>query len=66
MSARLAGKEYMHILPPQYLWDTWACPKTADGKIDYQKAMTGDDLNDFVNKLLNNEKYNTKNKRKMD
>ncbi len=52
MSARLAGKEYMHILPPQYLWDTWACPKTADGKIDYQKAMTGDDLNDFVNLKL--------------
>lgn len=52
MSARLAGREYMHILPPQYLWNTWACPKTTDGKIDYHKALTGDDLNDFVNGKL--------------
>jgi len=48
----LAGKKYNHILEPQYRWDAWACPKTADGKIDHHKALTGDDLNDFVNLKL--------------
>jgi len=52
LAARLAGKDYMHILPPQYLWNTWAAPKTADGKLDHNKALDGDDLNDFVNQKL--------------
>jgi type I restriction enzyme M protein len=26
----------------------WAAPKTADGKLDHNTAMTGDDLRDFV------------------
>ncbi len=46
------NKKYNYILDPQYRWDAWACPKTADGKIDHHKAMTGDDLNDFVNGQL--------------
>ena len=50
--AELAGKKYKYILEPQYRWDSWACPKTADGKIDHHKALTGDDLNDFVNHKL--------------
>ena len=50
--AALAGKKYNYILESQYRWDSWAAPKTADGKIDHQKAMTGDDLNDFVNQKL--------------
>src|SRR3989338_9760401 len=50
--AALAGKKYSDILDPQYQWDTWAAPKTADGKIDHHKALTGDDLNDFVNLKL--------------
>ena len=50
--AQLAGKKYDYILDAQYRWDAWACPKTADGKIDHHKAMTGDDLNDFVNGKL--------------
>src|SRR3989344_4713085 len=50
--AALAGKKYNDILDPQYQWDTWAAPKTADGKIDHHKAATGDDLNDFVNLKL--------------
>ena len=49
--AALAGKKYDYILDPQYRWDSWACPKGADGKIDHQKALTGDDLNDFVNRI---------------
>ena len=47
--AALAGKKYNYILEQQYRWDTWAAPKTADGKIDHHKALDGDDLNDFVN-----------------
>jgi len=50
--AALAGKKYSYILEPQYRWDSWACPKTALGELDHHKAMTGDDLNDFVNQKL--------------
>jgi len=50
--AALAGKKYSYILDPEYRWDAWACPKGADKKIDHSKAMTGDDLNDFVNLKL--------------
>ncbi|MSR87924.1 MAG: SAM-dependent DNA methyltransferase [Candidatus Zambryskibacteria bacterium] len=50
--AALAGKKYTYILDTQYRWDTWAAPKTADGKIDHHKALDGDDLNDFVNQKL--------------
>lgn len=50
--AALAGKKYEYILDPEYRWDAWACPKGKDGKIDHHKAMTGDDLNDFVNGKL--------------
>ena len=50
--AALAGKKYNYILDAQYRWDTWACPKATDGKIDHQKALDGDDLKDFVNAKL--------------
>lgn len=50
--AALAGKKYTYILDKQYQWDTWAAPKTTDGKIDHQKALDGDDLKDFVNDKL--------------
>ena len=48
--AALAGREYNYILDSQYRWNVWACPKTIDGKIDHHKALTGDDLNDFINR----------------
>ncbi len=50
--AALSGKKYEYILAPEYRWDTWACPKTKDGKLDHQKALDGDDLKDFVNGKL--------------
>ena len=52
MEAQLAGKKHAFILEPQYRWESWACPKGKDGKIDHNKAQTGDDLRDFVNKKL--------------
>jgi len=50
--SKLAGREYEYILKPEFRWDAWACPKTKDGKIDYNKALTGDDLRDFINTEL--------------
>lgn len=50
--AALSGKKYTYILAPEFRWNTWACPKTDDGKLDHQSALDGDDLNDFVNDKL--------------
>ena len=51
--AALAGRgTYAYIIEDQFRWENWAVPKTADGKIDHNIAMTGDDLNDFVNNEL--------------
>lgn len=50
--AELAGKEYSDIISKAFKWDTWASPKTKDGKLDHHKALTGDDLADFVNDKL--------------
>lgn len=51
-SAELAGKEYTPIIDKKFKWDVWAAPKNGDGKLDHHKAMTGDDLIDFVNGKL--------------
>jgi type I restriction enzyme M protein len=51
-SAELAGKPYSPIIKPEFKWEKWAAPKTKDGKIDHNKAVTGDDLIDFVNGKL--------------
>jgi len=50
--AALEGKTYTHILDKPFRWETWAAPKGKDGKLDHNKAMTGDDLRDFVNLKL--------------
>jgi type I restriction enzyme M protein len=46
--AELAGKSYQDVISKPYKWEVWAAPKTKDGKIDHHKALTGDDLKDFV------------------
>ncbi|MFO0717909.1 MAG: N-6 DNA methylase [Nitrospira sp.] len=46
--AKLEGKRYSFILDKDYRWDHWAAPKGKDGKLDHNRAMTGDDLRDFV------------------
>ena len=51
-SAKLDGKRYQRILSKEYAWTTWAVPKTADGKLDYSKALTGEDLKEFVDGKL--------------
>jgi len=50
--AMLEGKKYSYILEPAYRWEAWAAPKDANGKLDHNKALTGDDLVDFVDRKL--------------
>ncbi|MBW0164997.1 MAG: N-6 DNA methylase [Sediminibacterium sp. Gen4] len=51
-AAELVGKKYSQIIDEAYQWNIWAVPKGNDGKIDFHKALTGDDLRDFVNHKL--------------
>ncbi len=51
-AAELTGKTYTPILEKKFQWTVWAMPKGKDGKLDHHKAMTGDDLTDFVNNKL--------------
>ena len=51
-AAELTGKAYTPIIDKKYQWTVWAMPKGKDGKLDHHKAMTGDDLTDFVNNKL--------------
>ena len=52
--AELEGKRYTNLLEKPYRWETWAAPKAKDGSggLDHNKALTGDDLIDFVNGKL--------------
>jgi len=50
--AKLAGKIYTGIINPEYRWEVWAVPKDKDGKLDHHKALTGDDLKEFVDHKL--------------
>ena len=51
-AAILNGQVYSRIVDGDFLWNKWAAPKRADGAIDYNVALTGDDLRDFVNLRL--------------
>jgi type I restriction enzyme M protein len=51
-TAELGGKKYLPLIDDKFRWETWAAPKGKDGKIDHHKAMTGDDLKDFVDLKL--------------
>ena len=48
-AAELTGKVYKPLIETEYQWSVWASPKGVDGKLDHHKALTGDDLADFVN-----------------
>jgi type I restriction enzyme M protein len=50
--AALESKKYTFILEKLYRWEEWAAPKGREGKIDLNRALTGDDLRDFVNQKL--------------
>ncbi|MFY0990067.1 hypothetical protein [Halomonas sp. C05BenzN] len=46
INATLAGKPFDFIIDTPYQWSTWAAPRDRD------RALTGDDLLDFVNREL--------------
>ncbi len=48
-AAELSGKTYTHIIDKKFQWTVWAAPKYKKGVLDHHKALTGDDLADFVN-----------------
>ncbi|HSO81125.1 N-6 DNA methylase [Thiocapsa sp.] len=50
--AELEGRTYSDILDPPYRWERWAAPKDRDGRLDHNKALTGDDLVEFVDRKL--------------
>jgi type I restriction enzyme M protein len=52
VEAKLEGKKYTYILDKKFRWGVWAAPKNSAGEIDYNVALTGDDLVDFVNEEL--------------
>jgi type I restriction enzyme M protein len=52
MKAELQGKDYDFVIDQPHRWSTWAAPKKADGTFDHDRALTGDDLIDFVNRDL--------------
>jgi type I restriction enzyme M protein len=57
-AAELTGKTYTPIIDKEYQWNVWAMPQKLQtetvryGKLDHHKALTGDDLTDFVNNKL--------------
>jgi type I restriction enzyme M protein len=52
LAKELAGEKYKPLIADKFRWTTWACPRTKDGKIDFNNALSGDDLRDFVNGQL--------------
>ncbi len=50
--AELAGRPYTPILDAAHRWGRWASPKNAAGKLDHNRALTGPDLIDYVNREL--------------
>ncbi|GBD92592.1 putative type I restriction enzymeP M protein [bacterium BMS3Abin05] len=57
-AAELSGNSYTPIIEEQFKWEVWAAPKlpsTGSGnnsKLDHHKALSGDDLRDFVDLQL--------------
>ena len=52
MEAELEGRQYDFLLEVPYRWESWAAPKGPDGRLDHNRAMTGDDLVEFVERKL--------------
>ncbi len=52
LEADLAGRAYTPIIDAPHRWSRWAAPKDAGGKLDHNRALTGPDLIDYVNREL--------------
>jgi len=59
-AAQLSSRHHTQIIDKEFSWNVWAAPKLvlsgveggADGKLDHHKALSGDDLKDFVDLQL--------------
>jgi type I restriction enzyme M protein len=52
LRSELEGRPYTYILDAPHRWSAWAAPKKADGTLDRDRAMMGDDLVEYVNDRL--------------
>ncbi|MEW9853896.1 N-6 DNA methylase [Novosphingobium sp. M1R2S20] len=52
IEADLADRPFMPILDAAHRWSYWGAPKDAAGKLDHNRALTGPDLIDYVNREL--------------
>ncbi|MEM9927978.1 MAG: N-6 DNA methylase [Cyanobacteria bacterium P01_D01_bin.50] len=52
LEAELIGKPSEFIIDEAHRWSSWAAPKKADGKLDRDHALIGDDLINYVNGKL--------------
>ncbi|MHB1223267.1 MAG: class I SAM-dependent DNA methyltransferase [Gemmatimonadaceae bacterium] len=50
--AALDGRAHAYILDEEFRWEQWAAPRGTDGRVDHNRALTGDDLRDFVDRRL--------------
>ena len=48
--ALLDSKDYKRLISDKYSWSSWAVPKDKNGKIDHHRALTGDELVEFVDR----------------
>lgn len=51
-AAELKNQKYKNIIGEDFSWSKWAAPRFDDGRLDYNSALTGDDLLNFVNQKL--------------
>lgn len=52
LEAELVGQTYTFIIDEAHRWSSWAAPKKADGTLDDDNTLIGDDLIDYVNSTL--------------
>jgi type I restriction enzyme M protein len=52
IEADLKGQAYVHIIDAAHRWSRWAAPKDAAGNPDHNRALTGPDLIEYVNREL--------------
>jgi type I restriction enzyme M protein len=50
--AKLENKKFKPTLDKEFQWSTWAIVKDKEGKVDFNKSLTGPDLKKFVNDKL--------------
>jgi type I restriction enzyme M protein len=52
IKAKLDNKKFKPTLDKKFQWSTWAIVKDKEGKVDFNKSLTGPDLKKFVNDKL--------------